>query len=192
MSENDRSQPGAEGHLPTPRYRRRTTPNRALTFPADLVHPPRSQVVQYGDAVADRIVKLDMAAQRLGEGFGMAMTSFVLNPLPPSQGNESTAGVVLSVVVAFSHREERVSLERRSGRWGLFFTRGTSVFGREPTAEAIALRDAPLDVRERFLDRSEDFFREYLKLCENRFGRMKASVTAGDQTLTLLANLHLE
>ena len=57
--------------------------------------------------------------------------------------------------------------------------------------ETIALKDAPLDVRERFLVKSEEFFRAYLKLCEDRLGKMKTSVTQADKTLELLSNLRL-
>jgi len=85
-----------------------------------------------------------------------------------------------------------VSLERRSGRWGLFFTREPALIATERRAETVLLKDAPLDVRERFLQKSEYFFREYLKLCEDRLGRMKGSVEDADCTLELLGTLRLE
>jgi len=54
------------------------------------------------------------------------------------------------------------------------------------------LKDAPLDVRERFLVKSEEFFWAYLKLCEDRLGRMRGAVAKADRTLELLNSLRLE
>ena len=91
--------------------------NRAknLTFKADLLYPQQSQLTRYEDAVAQRIVQLDTWAQRLGEGFGIAFTTFVLNP-PPSNLGDTGMEMVATVLVAFTQRIERVSLERKSGR----------------------------------------------------------------------------
>src|SRR6267143_874960 len=62
----------------------------------------------------------------------------------------------------------------------------------ERRSEAVLLKDAPLDVRERFLRRSEEFFREYLKLCEDRLGSMNGSVATADAKFSLLENVLLE
>lgn len=160
-----------------------------LTFPAELIHPPQSQVARSEDAVGRRLLDLDLWAQRLGEAFGISYTDFILNSfantLPPGSSD------VLALLYAFTTRDERISLERRSGRWGLYFTREQAVFSQDRKAEAIPLKDAPLDVRERFLVKSEEFFRAYLKLCEDRLGKMKTSVTQADKTLELLNNLRL-
>ena len=161
-----------------------------LTFKADLLYPQQSQLTRYEDAVAQRIVQLDTWAQRLGEGFGISFTTFVLNP-PPSNFGDTGVEMVAAVLVAFTQRIERVSLERRSGRWGLYFTREPAALSQERRTEAVPLKDAPLDVRERFLTRSEEFIREYLKLCEDRLGRMKGAVSSADATLDLLENLRL-
>jgi len=166
-------------------------PKDELTFPAHLVHLPKSQVSQYGDAISDRIAQLDGAAQRMAEGFGIPMSTFVLNPIEVASANDNLA-MLSATLQAFTHKEERISLERRNGRWGLYFTRGVALVGNDRTVETVPLRDAPLDVRERFLARSEDFFREYLSLCKDRLGRMKSSVGAANRTLELLANLRLE
>lgn len=162
-----------------------------LTFPAHLVHPPQSQVAFYGDQVSQRIGQLDLAAQQFGAGFGISFTTFALNPLSiPSSDNN--LAILASTLQALSHREERVTLERRAGHWGLFYTRTPALMSQERTIESVPLKDASLDVRERFLVKSEAFFREYLKLCEDRLGRMKTSVTAANRTLDLLAGIRLE
>ena len=167
-----------------------SNPEASLSFPASLLHPPQSQVTRYSDSVSDRITQLDMHAQRLGEGFGIPLTSFVLNSvaLPLDSNASSIALVALERLLV---REERVTLERRNGRWGLFFSRAPSIVGRELPSEPVSLREAPLDIRERFLLRSEDFFREYLKLCENRLASMQRSVGAADRALALLKDLRL-
>ena len=163
-----------------------------LTFPAHLVHPPQSQLTRSEDAVANRIVQLDSWAQRLGAGFGISFTTFSLNPVAPAIDSSASA-VIMSVLVALSHREERVSLERRAGRWGLYFTREPAALSQDrKVTEAVPLKDAPLDVRERFLTMSEDFMRAYLKLCADRLGQMGSSVTNADRTLELLSRLKLE
>jgi hypothetical protein len=157
-----------------------------LTFPVGLVQPQPPQFALYADAIGDRIEKLDGRAQ----AFGISFTIFVLNE-PLAFKGETALAVVGTVLLAFAHREERISVERRSGRWGLYFTRSPAVLDQDRKTEAMLLRDAPLDVRERFLQRSEDFFRQYLKLCEDRFSRMKASVASGDHTIKLLEELSI-
>jgi hypothetical protein len=162
-----------------------------FTFPARLVHPPVSQVQRNEDAVADRIGKLDTYAQQLGQAFGISFTSFTLNPLtPPTQGSDlATLGYMVSALVG---REERIVLERRSNRWGLFFIREAALIGpHDKKADAVPLKDAPLDVRERFLTKSEEFFRQYLNACGDRLGKMQDCVAKGDRTLALLANIKL-
>lgn len=163
---------------------------KKLTFKADLLYPKQSQLTRYEDAVAQRIVQLDTWAQRLGEGFGISFTTFILNP-PPGSFGDTGMEIVAAVLVAFTQRIERVSLERKSGRWGLYFTREPAALSQERRTEMVPLKDAPLDVRERFLTRSEDFVREYLKLCEDRLGRMKGAVSSADATLDLLENLRV-
>src|SRR5260221_2098574 len=116
----------------------------------------------------------------------------MLNDLPKADPND-TMSVIAAVAIALVTRGERVSLERRQNRWGLFFTRQPALVGQEQrTSETVALKDAPLDVRERFLVKSEEFFRAYLKLCEDRLQKMHVSVSAADKTLALLDNLRLE
>jgi hypothetical protein len=169
----------------------RTTPHQGLTFPADLLYPPQSQLTRNEDAVTQRVVQLDAWAQRLGEGFGISFTSFSLNPPPTNIGDGGMAALT-TMLIALTHRNERVSLERRSGRWGLYFTREPAALAQERKADAVTLKDAPLDVRERFLGMSEDFFRSYLKLCEDRLGQMQGAVTSADRTLVLLEKLQLK
>jgi hypothetical protein len=166
----------------------RPNPGQGLTFQANLLYPPQSQIAKYEDAVTHRVLQLDAWAQRMGEGFGISFTNFSLNPLQTDFGDGGMA-LVATMLTALTHRDERVSLERRSGRWGLYFTREPAALVQERRAEAVPLKDAPLDIRERFLSRSEDFIRAYLKLCEDRLGRMKSAVSAADQTLVLLNQL---
>jgi hypothetical protein len=171
--------------------RRSATPTTHLGFSADLIQPPQSQITRYEDLVSDRIMKLDLHAAMLAEGFGISFTTFTLNPLPvPAEA--SPIAMATAMLQTFAHRTERVSLERRSGRWGLYFTREPALVAQERRSESVPIKDAPLDVRERFLLQSEAFFREYLALCEDRLGKMKAAVADGDRTLMLLANIRLE
>lgn len=167
-----------------------STPREELTFPADLIHPHQSQLARSEDAVGRRLLELDLWAQKLGEGFGISYTGFILNPF--EQSVPSGASDLIATLHAFTNRDERISLERKSGKWGLYFTREAALLSNDRRTETIPLRDAPLDVRERFLIKSEAFFRGYLKLCEDRLGKMKGSVASADRTLELLNGLRLE
>ena len=169
----------------------RPNPTLGLTFPANLLFPHQSQIAQYEDAVTHRVQQLDAWAQKMGEGFGISFTAFSLNP-PINNFGDGGMAMVATMLASLAHRDERVSLERRAGRWGLYFTREPAALAQERRGEAVPLKDAPLDIRERFLSRSEDFVRSYLKLCEDRLGRMQSAVTAADQTLTLLDQLRLK
>lgn len=162
-----------------------------MTFPAHLIHPPQSQVARYGDEVSERVARLDRHAQHLAEGFGIPYTSFVLNP-PPDSPVDTGLEMLAAVLGALATKAERITLERRNGRWGLYFTRGPSVLSQERTADTVPLKDAPLDVRERFLVKSEEFFRGYLELCKDRLASMKGAVAGADRTLELLDQLRLE
>lgn len=75
---------------------------------------------------------------------------------------------------------------------GAYFTREPAALIQDRKAEAVPLKDAPLDVRERFLLKSEEFFRAYLQLCEDRLGRMHDSVSQADRTLELLERMRFE
>src|SRR5258706_4918572 len=166
--------------------------NTGLIFPGRLIYPPQSQVARTEDAVTDRINQLDVHAQGLGQGFSISFTSFVLNPLPePAKNSDVTALAV--TFASLLHRAERVSLERRANRWGLYFTREAAFVGsQDRKTESVPLKDAPLDVREKFLLKTEEFFRAYLDLCGDRLGKMHDCVAQGDRTLALLSNLTLE
>lgn len=161
-----------------------------FTFPANLIHPQQSQLTKSEDAVGLRIRELDAWAQKLGEGFGISYTNFILNPLESVVPKGSSE--VLAVLYTLTSRDERISLERRSGKWGLYFTKEPAVFAQDRKTETIPLKDASLDIKDKFLLKSEEFFRSYLKLCEDRLGKMKSSVKSADRTLELLNNLHLE
>ena len=161
-----------------------------LSFPATLLHPPQSQVTRSEDLVSNRVAQLDAWASRLGEGFGIPFTTFALNPLPTDFAGDAAAAA-LAAMASIVHRLERVSIERRSGKWGLYFTREPALLAQERRADSVPLKDAPLDVRERFLSLSEDFFRQYLTLCEQRLGSMKTSIAQADRTLQLLADIRL-
>lgn len=161
-----------------------------MSFPSTLLHPPQSQLTMSEDAVGDRIRRLDARAEELGRGFGIAFTSFILNP-QPDDIPENSVRALSYALREFIQRNERITLERRNGRWGLYFTREPALLDKDRTPETVLLRDAPLDVRERFLVKSEVFFRQYLKLCEDRLSRMRSSVACADQTLSLLDNVQL-
>ena len=168
-----------------------TAASTELTFPARLIHPPQSQIARSEDAVSNRVTQLDTWAQQLGQSFGITLTNFVLNPRA-SVAHKDGLELFGAFVEALAYREERVSLERRSGKWGLYFTRAPAVMSQDRNQETIPLKDAPLDVRERFLIESERFVRSYLDLCEDRLGRMQNSVAHADRTLELLRSMRLE
>ncbi len=165
---------------------------KPLTFNGALIQPPQSQVQRSEDAVSDRVARLDAWAEQLGRGFGISFTNFALNPLPEIPDSPNNVSIVLAALRQLAHREERVSLERRSSRWGLYFTREPAIITQERRSETVPLKDAPLDVRERFLRRSQEFFRAYLKLCEDRLGSMNSSIAMADATLGLLVELKVE
>src|SRR4051794_8388869 len=125
MDSNDRPLAGGRS-----RRRIRKSASTALAFPAALIQPPQTQVARYEDAVSNRVAQLDVRAMQLGEGFGIPFTAFVLNPLVPPQSDN---GVVLlaSMLGALTFRQERVSLERRNGRWGLYFMREPAVVAQD-------------------------------------------------------------
>jgi hypothetical protein len=164
-------------------------------------HKP--ELDEESDAVAKRTVDLDARAQTLGESLGIAFTSFVLpaasGAAAASEGGGSGtepdaaeasandgATMLAATLRTLTSREERVTLERRAGRWGLYFVRGAAALGGERGAETVPLKDAPLEARERFLLHSEAFFARYLDLCEDRRTRMRQAVAAADRTLALL------
>lgn len=160
-----------------------------MAFPKDLLVPPQSQVQLYEDGVSNRIRELDAAASQLARGFGIGFSPGMhLNEL-----HDRTRTDVLEVMVLVLVPTQRISLEKINGNWGL-------VYSYEPAAIRAAndrgyrgpLRDAPLDVREKFLHRSEEFFRRYLASCEDRLGSMKSAVDAGDKTLALIKSIELK
>ena len=112
-----------------------------FSFPAHLLQPQQSQIMRSEDSVASSVMRMNSWAQKLGEGFGISYTEFSLNPLQPN------TDTLTAVILAFAHRNERISLERRSGKWGLYFTREPAAFAQDRTSEAVPLKDAPLDVR---------------------------------------------
>src|SRR3989442_118419 len=104
-----------DGSVMEPRVRRiGKAPQKGLTFPKSLIHPPQSQLSHSEDAVSNRVTQLDVWAQRLGEGFGISFTTFILNPIEQSINN---ANVAIAMLATLARRDERVSLERRASRW---------------------------------------------------------------------------
>jgi hypothetical protein len=162
----------------------------AIKFPAHLVSPPQSQLTKQSDAVSERIGQVEAVAVRLAEGFGVVFTLFELNPKPDLVPT-TTAEALTSLVRTLTVPDERVSLERRSGVWGLYYQRGPTLVTREYNPNPVLLRDAPLEVRERFLLASERFFREYFALCEHRLGRMHEAVASADRALQLVRSVQL-
>jgi len=194
MSSSDRSRKGMHLSLADDRIK------VGIIF-RSASHKP--QLDEESDAVAKRTVDLDARAQTLGESLGIAFTSFVLPAASGAAASEAGASgtaeveaveasandgatMLAATLRTLTSREERVTLERRAGRWGLYFLRGAAAFGGERGAEAVPLKDAPLEARERFLLHSEEFFAQYLDLCEDRRTRMRQAVAAADRTLALL------
>ena len=122
-----------------------TAASTEITFPARLIHPPQSQIARSEDAVSNRVTQLDTWAQQLGQSFGITLTNFVLNPRA-SVAHKDGLELLGAFVEALAYREERVSLERRSGKWGLYFSRAPA--GRpQSSAQRPERCSAPLDSR---------------------------------------------
>src|SRR5690349_1761551 len=133
MSSSDRSLKGMHLSLANDRIK------VGIIYRSDS-HKP--QLGEESDAVAKRTVDLDARAQALGESLGIAITSFVLpatmpGPAPEAEMNASAvsapespandgATLLAATLRTLTSREERVTLERRGGRWGLYFVRGAA------------------------------------------------------------------
>lgn len=160
----------------------------AISFPKDLLQSPPTQLQAYEDAVAGRVRELDARASQLARGFGIGYSPGVhLQEAAEYEGTE-----VLLLLGKMLIPTQRVSLEKVNGNWGLVYTYepGVVKMGND-RGMRVPLRDAPLDVREKFLRRSEEFFRRYLDSCKDRLAGMKDAVSAGDRTLELLQRIQL-
>ena len=189
MAEKRSSKTRRGGLVTVPAHPRATTDrSRPLTFPRDLFRPPTDQVTQYADQVTDRIVHMDHYAAMLGKSFGIPLTHWQLNETPVIDERN----VFAAFATVLSYQPEFVSLERRKGTWGLYYFRGPAYIKHGDSAHVAPLKEAPLDARERFLQRSEEFFRAYLQTCEGRLGKMRSAVDAADRTIELLADINLE
>jgi hypothetical protein len=125
---------------------------------ARLIQPQQPQLTRSEDAVSNRVLQLDAWAEKLGQGFGISFTNFVLNPRPPRPPATNGWNVLGAFLEGLDYREERVSLERRGGKWGLYFTRAPAVMSQDRNQETVALKDTPLDVRERSLSKASVSF----------------------------------
>jgi hypothetical protein len=125
----------------------------------------KSEFASWAEQINDRIAKLDGYAARLGSKYGLGSDPQWLYP-----DNENT---------------EHITLEPVQGNWGLYYHRHASHEGQKPFSH---LRDAPLKVRERFLELAEEFFRQYIDSVETRLQQVKASVAGGDAALAFLAS----
>lgn len=162
-------------------------PTAGYVIDSSLIVPPRDQLSAYADSVSGCVEALNDRAVRLAEGFGMAMTpGYNINPETTDTGN---AG--LDVIKAVLHRNEYFSIDRKSGRWAIFYSRDPSAMGGAPAVH-VSLRDAPLDVREKFLQHSAAFFDMYLQRSQDRLAQMKSALTAGGQTLAMLDSITLK
>ena len=159
-----------------------------MSFPQDLLVPQSSQVQIYEDKVSSRIREIDAAASQLARGFGIGYAPGLYIDGIPERSGKPTLDLL---AVAFLPRQ-RVSLEKVNSAWGLVYSyEPAPMRAANDRALRVPLRDAPLEVREKFLQRSEEFFRRYLATCGDRLGSMKTAVDAGDRTLSLLRSIEL-
>lgn len=168
------------------------TESRALTFPGELLHPPKAQLVQYEDALNHRVALLDEKANTFGTFFGVPMRDYEIDPLEKPTGEDGAAA--LWVLARMSLDREYFTLERaQNGVWGVYYTKKPGMFNQAAgVIGPLPIRQASLDVRKKFLEKSEAFFREYLKRCNARFVDLKGTIAAGDRTLELLSQVKLE
>lgn len=88
---------------------------------------------------------------------------------------------------------EWVLLERREGHWRLFYHReAPALGGNTGRSTVVPLRDSPLEIRQRFLEHSEGFFRTYLDTCRERIERMKSALEQADRALAFLEGTEFE
>jgi len=131
---------------------------------------PKSEMATWADQINDRISQLNDYAIRLGNKYGLASTPLLLH-------STVTVGTPDSII------SDQVTLERHEGNWGLYCHRLVGGV----TKQIVPLKDAPLAIRELFLQRAEPFFREYLERIESRLEQVKQSVAGGDAALSFLA-----
>lgn len=155
-----------------------------LTFPQALLRTPPSQLDMAQDEVTKVVEQLDERARHFGTTLGISMPNFDLNDVA-NEVSQSEGWIVLAV--ALTRSPECVSLEKRDGRWGLWYTKVPPVLAssQRPVA-SVPLRDAPLEARMKFLRKSEEFFREYLKRAEEGLGSPQQAADIGKQTLAML------
>ncbi|NOJ80497.1 hypothetical protein [Myxococcus xanthus] len=157
-----------------------------LTFPQAVLRPIPSQLELAQNEVTKVVELCDERARHFGTMLGISMSAFELND-PPNTTGQTDA---LALLVALTRSVESVSLERRDGRWGLWYTKSAPVLSssQRPTT-TVPLRDAPLEARMQFLRKSEEFFREYLKRTEEGLGSPQQAAEMGKSTLAMLDNI---
>lgn len=167
----------------TPEKTSATPAPEPLTFPQALLRNPPSQLDMAQDEVTKVVEQLDERARHYGGMLGISMPLFEVSD-PPNAAGQSDA---MALLVAMTRSAEYVSLEKRDGRWGLWFTRSAPLLGSaQRPAVTSPLRDAPFEVRMKFLRKSDDFFREYLKRSEEALGTPQQAAEMGKQTLAML------
>jgi len=152
------------------------------------------------DAIDEQIRRIEAAIVTMAEETG-AKTELHLHEEQWERwqhGDVTVAQTVLAVVATLGTKLEVVKVDRHKGRWGLYYW--TFRLG-APEAPTVLLRDAPLDVRRRFLDRAEEFCRNYAEQAQE-LRRVRAAEEAereaiaaetrekGDRALSALSGHH--
>lgn len=140
---------------------------------------PRDADLQaHRDGVTEQIRKLDDVARRLGEEHDVEFDRGIdLEPYTKGELEAAAGGLtVWGVLTIIAHTSRRVSLEKIGGTWGLFYARTNAEhnYGRAP--KTVRLQDAPLEMRERFLARADEFFTKYMALVGEATERRRGQV----------------
>ena len=164
-----------------------------LTFRAELLRPVPSQLELAHDEVTRVVEQLDERARDLGKALGVSMTTFEINPvaIPETLAKaDQSSKALYEAFATLTRSQEVVTLEKRDGKWGLWYRHTPSPFvaaGRPATT--VPLRDAPLEARMKFLHKSAEFFDAYLKRAQEGLGSPQQAAAAGMRALEMLNNI---
>ena len=156
---------GSFRNPPDERWEAETAHNLLARASAAFANADRSRVGR-GTRVVEQ---LDDRARHRGSKFGVPLHRWALKELPSPSPETPGWEIALLAIGTLAQEQEFGNLEKHDGRWGLCYTRQPAPMNASrEQAKTMALRDAPVDARMRFLERSDAFFRQYIDLCKSR------------------------
>lgn len=161
----------------TNRWNSNSTGLLAPTQPIESV--PREDAEIVSELVREIESRVLTLAARVGAAF-----EFHLTEIQPVEGQEGLA-LVGRLAEIWLNGFEQVMIARHAGSWGLWYRK---VMQNQPVKESL-LRDAPLEVRERFLRVSTRFVEEYATRHAARLEALNRSLEVGYQGVAYLDEL---